>query len=795
MVQIRVVRKMIKVRLAKADWEEDKHPRAADGKFGSGSGSGSSDSGAKDAPAPKAEAAPEGKPDSTKEHKIPAAGAPLPTDKIAETPKGKRITPAIEMGMALTAATRASAFDGKPVYVVKKEDGTPYATRTRPETGAYSRVSATYSADAGYSVTVDRYSGENAAEAVKEPVAEPKAEAVKEPWEMTRGEFVESRKNIPHVGDEMHNRNSEQMHRANIKAAIAQGKTVPPEVMADYGDLSEKKDEKPKQPKDKVKPEAEPKQVQSEEKKTEKIGNYLYFKDDNGELFRATANSPVDVNGWPMGARWESPAWQADQRLQMMRDDVKRIEDDDKKQKQESSTDFSVSDKNGKTVVSRGNHNAEIDFNRYTGMYQASYTPPGGGNPITSASMKGEDNAIEWAKNTITAHSEAKPVQPVKQEVKKPSTPKQPTKDNPIKEKQKSGAKATQYPKAKQDKFFILGRKTPEGEFGFSEIDAKPVKLEGVPQYEFFVHKLGNDWVVSEAQTGMSVNGTVSSARKTKAAAIQSATDNITKTGVDKFHSVLNSAVSKTGLSPRYSDPAPQQPPQPATAAGAGAKGGAKADFIAHVEKNGWQVAKNPFTSETGRDEMMQSGYRPYSIQEDGTAKKGYAGDSTVWLKNPDKSKNAAYHETDTSVSAKQDDDFTHIEEFNSGASGKKQGQQPEKQPKPKADKLGDWSSAAGAGAKHTPESFARLKAFGRAKDLKIEPHGESGGKPQYRATAKGMPGEFRIVKENEKGKLKFNGGPTYTAAYFEDGKQVGPTNYGGTPWKAMGSVVMLSRE
>jgi hypothetical protein len=161
MAQIRVVRKMIKVRLAKADFKESDHPRAADGKFGSGSGS--SDSGAKDAPAPKAERAPEGKPESTKEHKIPAAGAPLPTDKIAETPKGKRITPVVEMGMALTAATRASAFDGKPVYVAKKEDGTPYATRTRPEAGDYSRVTATYSADTGYSVTVDRYSGEKAA--------------------------------------------------------------------------------------------------------------------------------------------------------------------------------------------------------------------------------------------------------------------------------------------------------------------------------------------------------------------------------------------------------------------------------------------------------------------------------------------------------------------------------------------------------------------------------------------------------------------------------------------------------
>jgi GGDEF domain-containing protein len=51
----------------------------------------------------------------------------------------------------------------------------------------------------------------------------------------------------------------------------------------------------------------------------ERIGDYVYFKRE-GELYKAPADTGLDINGQPLGARWEAPAHLADERLQMLRE-------------------------------------------------------------------------------------------------------------------------------------------------------------------------------------------------------------------------------------------------------------------------------------------------------------------------------------------------------------------------------------------------------------------------------------------------------------------------------------------
>jgi len=51
------------------------------------------------------------------------------------------------------------------------------------------------------------------------------------------------------------------------------------------------------------------------------IGNFIYFTDARGDLYRAPVGSPDDViTGFPMGARFESPPHLAAWYLQHMTD-------------------------------------------------------------------------------------------------------------------------------------------------------------------------------------------------------------------------------------------------------------------------------------------------------------------------------------------------------------------------------------------------------------------------------------------------------------------------------------------
>jgi hypothetical protein len=141
--------------LAKGEFKEEDHPRAEDGKFGAKTGGGVTHH-AKT---------------GTQTHKIPSAGAlqAKPTEFITEPPKGK-VKPEIEKGLALTAALRASAFDGKPKYIFANKDGALRVSREKPTEGKYSEVNATYSEKDGYSVTVDNYEVRDGEEPKLEPV-------------------------------------------------------------------------------------------------------------------------------------------------------------------------------------------------------------------------------------------------------------------------------------------------------------------------------------------------------------------------------------------------------------------------------------------------------------------------------------------------------------------------------------------------------------------------------------------------------------------------------------------------
>ena len=154
---------------AKADWEEEKHPRAKDGKFGA---KGKGKDKKEDKPEPKEKPITHHAKTDTQTHNIPASGAlqVKPTEFIQEPPKGK-VKPEIEKGLALTAAVRASAFDGKPKYIYTNPDGALRVSREKPTEGKYSEVSATYSTEDGYSVTVNNYEVREGEEPEPEPVA------------------------------------------------------------------------------------------------------------------------------------------------------------------------------------------------------------------------------------------------------------------------------------------------------------------------------------------------------------------------------------------------------------------------------------------------------------------------------------------------------------------------------------------------------------------------------------------------------------------------------------------------
>lgn len=53
------------------------------------------------------------------------------------------------------------------------------------------------------------------------------------------------------------------------------------------------------------------------------LGRFEYFKISNDDLYRAPKDKPVDINGYRMGARFESAAWLADRWLATLKKALK----------------------------------------------------------------------------------------------------------------------------------------------------------------------------------------------------------------------------------------------------------------------------------------------------------------------------------------------------------------------------------------------------------------------------------------------------------------------------------------
>jgi len=54
------------------------------------------------------------------------------------------------------------------------------------------------------------------------------------------------------------------------------------------------------------------------------INGLEYFIFENGDLYRAPFNNPIDINGWRQGARWQAPAHLADSQYQLVIDSVQQ---------------------------------------------------------------------------------------------------------------------------------------------------------------------------------------------------------------------------------------------------------------------------------------------------------------------------------------------------------------------------------------------------------------------------------------------------------------------------------------
>lgn len=61
----------------------------------------------------------------------------------------------------------------------------------------------------------------------------------KEVWEMTRGEWVEAQgETVPEIDREKYIKAAEDVHKQAVENALANERTVPPEVLAEYPELS-----------------------------------------------------------------------------------------------------------------------------------------------------------------------------------------------------------------------------------------------------------------------------------------------------------------------------------------------------------------------------------------------------------------------------------------------------------------------------------------------------------------------------------------------------------------------------
>ena len=113
-----------------------------------------------------------------------------------------------------------------------------------------------------------------------------------------------------------------------------------------------------------------------------------------------------------------------------------------------------------------------------------------------------------------------------------------------------TGGKKTEMPVAEKPKtpgvrfYTIMGDK-------FTEVKGQVVKFEEFPELDLFVSKTGTQWSVSEGKTGMRVGNFV----KTKKEALEESLQILMK-NKDKIDVMIQGAIQRTGLSPRYTEAA-----------------------------------------------------------------------------------------------------------------------------------------------------------------------------------------------------------------------------------------------
>lgn len=120
----------------------------------------------------------------------------------------------------------------------------------------------------------------------------------------------------------------------------------------------------------------------------------------------------------------------------------------------------------------------------------------------------------------------------------------------------KSLAKKPKPKKTLEKKVYFVRRSG----LGFVEApNARKITIPGYDGFDFFAEKSDGRWEVSEARTGQTIGY-----GKTRKEAVQSAMDGLARRGTEGLQRLIDEAIAKTGLSPRYkaegkkAEPAPE---------------------------------------------------------------------------------------------------------------------------------------------------------------------------------------------------------------------------------------------
>jgi hypothetical protein len=100
----------------------------------------------------------------------------------------------------------------------------------------------------------------------------------------------------------------------------------------------------------------------------------------------------------------------------------------------------------------------------------------------------------------------------------------------------------------KEEKPFYIYKRLEDGSKGFAAVEGKKVKIaDGL---DTFTHKIGSRYTITEARSGLAF----ATDMPTREAAISKAKEIIDSYGIEKIKTMMEDAVGRQGLSPRYKD-------------------------------------------------------------------------------------------------------------------------------------------------------------------------------------------------------------------------------------------------